>query len=181
VSVLEVRRHSHRKTGGGSELSQAGVDLARRCGVRLGPFTTVTTSVSPRARETAVAMGFAVDHEVVTLVQDPDLYEEHGSQWYTEPQPYAALARLLDARGPHWRYASSLAGLWRDLLTPLGRHDSVLFVGHSGDLEAALVATFPAADHASWGGLLGPCEGATLTFGGAPGRFTDLALVRLRS
>ena len=180
MSVLEIRRHSHRKTGGGSELSQAGVDLARRCGVRLGPFTTVTTSVSPRTRETAVAMGFAVDHELVTLIADPDFYDEHGGQWYTEPQPFVALARLLHARGPHWRFASSFAGLWRDLLTPLGPDDSVLFVGHSGALEAALVAAFPTADHASWGGLLGPCEGATLTFGGRPARFTDVELVRLR-
>ncbi len=180
MSVLEVRRHSHRRTGGGSQLSQAGVDLARRCGADLGPFTTVTTTVSPRTRETAIAMGFAVDHELVTLVDDPDLYDEHGSQWYAEPQPYVALARLLDAHGPHWRYACSLVGLWRDLLTPRDPDDAVLFVGHSGVLEVALVAAFPAADHASWGGLFGPCEGATLTFDGEPARFSAVELVRLR-
>lgn len=64
--TLEVRRHSHRKAAaGGSQLSQAGVDLARSLGPTMGPFATVLTSVVPRARETTIAMGFSVDHELV--------------------------------------------------------------------------------------------------------------------
>jgi hypothetical protein len=65
---LEVRRHSHTKKGTaggrGSHLSAQGVALARLVGGSLGPFAYVVTSASPRAVETAVAMGFAVDDMV---------------------------------------------------------------------------------------------------------------------
>src|SRR6266545_2150702 len=65
---LEVRRHSlTRKDSArdrGSHLSADGVALARLVGESLGPFASVVTSASPRAIETAVAMGFAVDDTV---------------------------------------------------------------------------------------------------------------------
>jgi hypothetical protein len=57
VATLEIRRHSLRKNTGGSQLSQQGVELARSVGATMGTFAVVATSVSPRARETAVAMG----------------------------------------------------------------------------------------------------------------------------
>lgn len=44
----------------------AGVALARLVGESLGTFASVVTSASPRAIETAVAMGFAV-HDVAEL------------------------------------------------------------------------------------------------------------------
>src|SRR5206468_2537395 len=76
MRTLEIRRHSFRKQGAGSQLSQEGVDYARRLGASIGPFARVVTSVVPRARETAIAMGFAVDEEIVTLASDEDMYAE---------------------------------------------------------------------------------------------------------
>jgi hypothetical protein len=62
---LEVRRHSITKKSGArgprSQLFQEGVDLARLVGRSLGSFAFVVTSASPRAIETALAMGYAVD------------------------------------------------------------------------------------------------------------------------
>ena len=58
MNHLEVRRHGRRKDGGGSQLSQ---DQARASGFTMGPFACVVTTVVPRARETAITMGFAVD------------------------------------------------------------------------------------------------------------------------
>lgn len=58
---LEVRRHSLTKKGSargrGSHLSAQGVALARAVGDQLGPIAYVVTSQSPRAIETAIAMG----------------------------------------------------------------------------------------------------------------------------
>lgn len=65
MKTLDIRRHSLRKDGGGSQLSQAGVDLARRIGATLGPYAQVVTTPVPRTRETAIAMGFAVDYELL--------------------------------------------------------------------------------------------------------------------
>ena len=95
-----------RKAGGGSQLSQEGVNLARTLGGAMGPFAQVVASVVPRARETAIAMGFAVDYEMVTLVHDEDFYREaEASRWWDAVHPFSALASLLDAKGATWRHA----------------------------------------------------------------------------
>lgn len=179
MRTLEVRRHSMRKSGGGSQLSQAGVDYARRLGVSMGPFALVATSVIARARETAVAMGFAVDYELVPLISDEGVYAEmEAARWWQAPQPFAALAAIMAARGPTWRYGAAQAALWRDMLTSLPEGGAALVIGHSGDLEIACVACFPQADHAAWGGPFGPCEGARLVFDGEPARFTAFEPLR---
>lgn len=179
MQTLEIRRHSLRKQGGGSQLSQQGVDYARRLGATMGPFAYVATSVVPRARETAIAMGFAVDQEIVTLVSDEDVHAELGASRCWESDHYfVAVATVLAAKGPTWRYANALLALWRDLLTPLPEGAAVLVISHSGELEIVLVACFPDADHASWGGALAPCEGARLLFDGEPARFTRIELLR---
>lgn len=177
MPTLEIRRHSLRKSSGGSQLSQEGVSLARRLGDTMGPFALVATSVSPRARETALAMGFAVDHEAVTLGSDPGLYAESAtSQWWRAEHPFAALAEAISVGGAYHLYAHGIAGVWRDLLTQLSGSDAVLVVGHSGELEAALVACLPGGDYATWGGPFGCCEGARLTY---DDRFVDVEFLRL--
>lgn len=179
MKTLEVRRHAMRKAGGGSQLSQAGVDYARTLGTTLGPFACVVTSVVPRARETAIAMGFAVDYEIVSAPEDDAIFAElEGSRWWKAEHPFVAAAAIVAQKGATWRYAHKLLAAWRDLLTPLPANGNVLFIGHSGELELALVAAFPHADHATWGGPFGHCEGARLIFDGDPAHFTDVELLR---
>jgi broad specificity phosphatase PhoE len=179
MKTLEIRRHSLRKDGGGSQLSQAGVDLARRLGAGMGPFARVATSVVPRARETAIAMGFAVDHEMVSMATDEATYAEfEASQWASNARPFAALAALVAARGATWLYAQAQLALWRDLMMAIPDGAAALVICHSGDIETALVACFPDADHAAWGGLFNPCEGARLVFDGDPPRFVDVTILR---
>lgn len=180
MKTLELRRHSFRKQGGsGSQLSQQGVDYARRLGATMGPFAYVVTSVVPRARETAIAMGYAVDQELVTAATDAGVYAQmEDSQWWTAAQPFTALATVVATQGAVWRYAHTLLAAWRDILLPLPDGAAVLLIAHSGELESALVAAFPDADHAAWGGLFAPCEGARLHFAGDPPRFTRVELLR---
>lgn len=110
MPVLEVRRHSIRKTTGGSQLSQEGVELARRLGQDMGPFAVVATSVVPRARETAIAMGFAVDQELITLSADPGFWTDvESSGWWLDPQPFKAFEQALIQPGPYRDYAHSMA------------------------------------------------------------------------
>jgi hypothetical protein len=145
----------------------------------MGPFARVVTSVVPRARETAIAMGFAVDYELVTLTFDADVYTEtEASRWWDAAQPFATLAAGMAAKGAMWRYGHALAALWRDILTALPEDAAALVIGHSGELEMALVACFPQADHRTWGGLFGPCEGARLVFAGEPAHFQAVEIVR---
>lgn len=179
MKILEVRRHSLRKPGGGSQLSQHGVTYARTLGESMGPFAYVATSVAARTRETAIAMGFAVDQELVTLASDEAVYVElEASRWWHSSQVFVAAAALIHQRGAAWRYASALVVQWRDLLTPLSAGEAALFIGHSGELELGLVAALPQGDFATWGGSFGPCEGARLVFEGQPERFTRVEMLR---
>lgn len=179
MKTLEVRRHSRRKHSGGSQLSQVGVDYARQLGATMGPFAYVATSVSPRARETAIAMGFAVDQEIVTLATDEAMYTEmEANRWWQALQPFVALAALVATKGATWRYGSTLLACWRDILTPLPDGAAALVIAHSGEIETALVVCFPDADHAAWGGPFSHCEGVRLIFAGEPARFTAVELLR---
>lgn len=179
MKTLEIRRHSLRKHSGGSQLSQEGVEYARALGASMGPFARVVTSIVPRARETAIAMGFAVDYELVPLVADDTVYAEAGTiRWDTAASPFAAIASVIAANGAACRHAHAIAALWRDMMTALPDGARALVIGHSGELEMALITCFPHADHRSWGALFGPCEGARLTFAGEPERWTALELLR---
>jgi len=181
MKTLEIRRHSFRKEGGGSQLSQQGVEVARQLGATLGPFARVVTSVVPRARETAIAMGFAVDYELVTLATAPEIFAELSTNtWWAAPQPFVALAQLLTTQGALWRYGAAQVALWRDLMNALPDDTAALVIGHSGELEIALVTCFPHADHRTWGSLFAPCEGARLTFAGDPEHFMQVEILRSR-
>ena len=174
----EVRRHSIRKTSGGSQLSQDGVTLARELGATIGPFKRVAASVLPRARETAIAMGFAVDHELVTLIGYDTYAELQDFEWTNNP--FTDIAGLIRRGSDYALYANSMAALWRDILTPLSGDDQALFIGHSGELEPALVACFPNDNHADWGPNFGPLEGARIRFSGEPAHFSEIEILRLK-
>jgi hypothetical protein len=51
-----------------------------------------------------------------------------------------------------------------------------MVVSSGGSIEPVLVAAFPDADHATWGGPLHQLEGATILVDG--GRFTSITLRR---
>ena len=179
MKTLEIRRHSIRKSGGGSQLSQSGVDYARKIGVSMGPFAQVVTSVVPRARETAIAMGFAVDYELVMNAPDEAMYAEIGaSRWWEAQDPFSALAQVIDKKGATWRYGSELVAHWRDMLTAIPDDTNALMIGHSGELEVGLVACFPNADYSNWGEPFNVCEGARLRFSGIPEHFTEVEILR---
>lgn len=94
------------------------------------------------------------------------------------PQPFAALAGIVRAGGPSHAFGTALYTLWRDLVMSAPDGDSALVIGHSGQLELALVACLPDADHASWGGPFAPLEGARISFDGDPPRFTGCEILR---
>ena len=180
MSVLEVRRHSIRKTDGGSQLSQKGVNLARELGTSIGPFKRVVTSVLPRCRETAIAMGFAVDQELVTLAGYDTHAELQDFEWKNPNNPYREIVGLIARGNDYALYANSMAGLWRDILTPLSADDQALFIGHSGEIEAALVACFPIGSHENWGRRFRPLEGARIHFDGDPAHFSQVEILRFK-
>lgn len=159
MRVIELRRHTMRAKPG-QHLTQAGVTLARCVGEGMGPFDRVITSPAPRAFETAIAMGFAVDQQLDELAQMSDAVDEE-IRW---PVPFAEISRVMRRGGPAARFGKRLAHLLRDVARALPDGGSALIVSHGGIVEAAAVACLPDADHAAWGEHLGYCEGVRLFF-----------------
>jgi broad specificity phosphatase PhoE len=132
---LEVRRHSLTKQGAarghGSHLSAEGVALARLVGASLGPFARVVTSASPRAIETALAMGFAVD-DTVDLPSGyvPGEVERHR-QWRW-PQPYRTYAELLSRGGRLAAVAQAHRDAWTRMVEAVPEGAAALVVCHGG-------------------------------------------------
>ena len=166
---LEVRRHSltrkNSARGRGTHLSAEGVALAHLVGESLGPFASVVTSASPRATETAVAMGFAVDD----TVELPSGYVpgevDHHEQWRW-PRPYRSYAELIGRGGGLAAVAETHRRIRKGVVEAVPDDAAALVVGHGGGIEPGLVACLPDADYESWGVPFAHRDGARLAFDG---------------
>ncbi|HET6595410.1 MAG TPA: hypothetical protein VFG81_07290 [Anaerolineales bacterium] len=174
MKTIEIRRHSIRAKPG-DHLSQQGVTLARRIGENVGPFERVVTSALPRAFETAIAMGFAVD-EQLELMNTYGIDAEREVPW---PQAFAVYAKAVKrGKGAAW-YAEKLAAYYASLANALNDNGAALVINHGGVVELGIVASFPDADYETWGEAADYCEGARLFW--QDGKFVDAQLLRVSS
>jgi broad specificity phosphatase PhoE len=172
MKTIEIRRHSIRAKPG-THLSQQGVTLARLVGQNLGPFDRVVTSTLPRAFETAIAMGFAVDEQ-------NELMSSYGNDVELEapwPLTLAEYAQAIQRGGAAARYARQLANVYSQLAGYLAEGRAALVINHGGVLELGAVACLPDADHASWGPHFEFCEGVRLFWENS--KFMDAELLRV--
>ena len=172
MKTIEIRRHSIRSKPG-QHLSQQGVTLARLVGQNLGPFDRVVTSTLPRAFETAIAMGFAVD-EQNELMSSYNESVEWEVPWPITLQEYAKAVRKDGAAA---RYAFQLVDVYHRLVDYLADGRAALVVNHGGIAELGAVACLPHADHPSWGSHFECCEGIRLFWN--DGKFVDAAILRV--
>lgn len=161
MRYLEVRRHTVR-TKPGSHLSQVGVSLARKVGDTMGSFALVVTSNLPRAFETAIAMGFAVDGQVRGLA-DMGAAVTQEVAW---DAGFAAWSQAVALGGIAALYTAHQATFWRSIITQIPDGFSALIISHGGIVEAGAIGCLPSTNHASWGGAIGYCEGIRLEFDG---------------
>jgi broad specificity phosphatase PhoE len=161
MRILEVRRHTMRSKPG-QHLSQAGVDLARVVGNRMGLFNRVITSMVPRAFETALAMGYAVDEQLEQLASMGDDVDAE-IEW---PADFATWGRALRKGGPAAQFAQGLAALYMSIIGTLPEDGAALIISHGGFIEAGAVACLPNADHTAWGPYIRCCEGVRLEHDG---------------
>ena len=172
MKTIEIRRHSMRSKPD-AHLSQQGVMLARLVGQNLGPFDRVVTSTLPRAFETAIAMGFAVDEQI-------ELMSTYGDDVGLEapwPLSLAEYSKAVGKAGAAARYANQLAGAYRQLAGYLDEGRAALVVNHGGILELGAIACLPNADHEMWGPHFDYCEGIRLFWN--DGKFVDGEILRV--
>jgi len=161
MSILEVRRHTMRQSSS-SHLTQAGVDLARRVGNELGRFDRVITSMLPRAFETAIAMGYAVDEQIEQLSMMGDEVDT-VIQWNAG---FAAWANAAQNSSVVAQYTQAMAELWRSIARDLPENGRALIVTHGGIVEAGTIGCLPSNTIYSRAPGCGYCEGVRLTFDG---------------
>jgi broad specificity phosphatase PhoE len=161
MRYVELRRHTERVKPG-QHLSQVGVDLARRIGNTIGPFNRVITSTIPRAYETAIAMGFAVDEQLAETSLMADNLEKEIA-WDAGFAAFAEGAMRSDRVADYVRQQGAL--ILRIALA-LPDEGAALVVSHGGIVEAQTVGCLPHTDFTSWGGGCDYCEGARLYFDG---------------
>jgi broad specificity phosphatase PhoE len=170
MKSIEIRRHAKRQPPL-EHLTQEGVTMARRLGQGMGPFERVVTSPLPRAFETALAMGFAVDEQVALLATYGEAIEA-SLPW---PQPFAAYQA-----GRHQpalaAYLASLLAFYHDLLGQLPEPGAALVISHGGIVEMSALACLPEADYAAEGPI-GLCEGLRLSW--HSGRFSGHQILRV--
>lgn len=172
MRYLEMRRHTMRVKPG-QHLTQAGVSLARRVGEKMGPFERVITSTIPRAYETAIAMGFAVDEQLEGL----SMMDEGVEAEVTWDEGFMAWSAALKRDGVAAAYARKQAEFLRSVVAALNAGGAALVVSHGGILEAGAVGCLPDADHATWGRYCSWCEGVRLAF--EDGRFVSAEILRV--
>ncbi len=172
MKTIEIRRHSIRAKPG-QNLSQQGVTLARLIGEEMGRFERVITSPIPRAFQTAIAMGFAVD-ETVELLATPGDAVEMECPWPASFQEYAIAAHQ---DGPAARYVRKLADFYRQLTGSLSENGAALVVSHGGVVELSVSACLPDADLQDLGDYADCCEGVRLTW--ENGAFTRADILRV--
>jgi len=161
MRILEVRRHSHRHSPA-LHLSQTGVDLARRVGAGPGKFDRVITGTLPRAFETAIAMGYAVDEQIEQLGMMNDAVTA-AIQWNAG---YTAWMKAAHNSPVVAQYTQALAWLLRSLVSVLPDGGRALIISHGGIVEAGSVGCVPATMRFADDAACGYCEGVRLTFDG---------------
>jgi broad specificity phosphatase PhoE len=172
MKTIEIRRHSIRATPG-QNLSQPGVSLARLIGEEMGRFERVITSPLPRAYQTAIAMGFAVD-------ATSELLATYGDEVNLEcpwPASFSEYAAAAGKNGATTRYARALADFYQKLAESLTEGAAALVVNHGGVVELSAVGCLPEGDLDSLGDYIEYCEGVRLTW--ENGAFTSAQILRV--
>ena len=172
MKYLEIRRHTMRLKPG-VHISPEGVALAKKVGGSMGPFARVVTSCLPRAQETAVAMGFAVDEAIEILGDFPENLKGE-IDW---DAPFATLRESLLRSKKVAGFAMTLLQALCKIMEHSPEEQRALVISHGGLIELALVAGFPETDVSSWGADFGFCEGAVISFDNE--RFEGIRFIRV--
>lgn len=158
---IEHRRHSWRLPTG-TNLTQQGVELARRVGETMGRFDLVVTSDMPRAFQTAIAMGYGVDREEPVLGYAAVSWEDEVD-WTLG---CAEFARGNALGGATTRGCKAQADLLRRIAAELPPNGRALVVSHGGIIEAGVIGVRPNDDYSGWGPAFERCEGVLMRFDG---------------
>ncbi len=161
MKTLIIRRHAQR-TKPGQNLSQTGINLAKRVTLDTQHFDLVATANIPRAIQTAIAFG----HEV-TMLNDAlghlpkKIFAKCG---WTKALPQMSVA--ISNHKSVANFARTQANLWKNIAHQIPNSGHALIISHGAIIELGMLASLPDANHKNWGPAIGYCEGIRLTIKG---------------
>ena len=158
MKFIEIRRHSKRERPS-PHLTQEGVNLARKIGQTMGSYFRIYSSKAPRAIETAVAMGFAIDEICEEISMTPKDIEKEV-KWGMNFEQYA---NVINKGYKTATYVKELAAFLLKLGRNIPDSKSILLLSHGGLIELATIGCVPDMNYATWGNALKECEGVVLT------------------
>lgn len=159
--ILEIRRHAKRHKPG-DNLSAEGVARARRASACERSYARVVTSQVPRAIQSAIAMGHAVDEEDWTMASMGPLV----SRVITLGASFADIQHAIRTDPAAALYADLQARQLCGHLDQVHPGEAVLVVSHGGVAEAGVLGLVPDIDGDRLGHGLDYCEGARLELDG---------------
>ncbi|MFN0095562.1 MAG: histidine phosphatase family protein [Dehalococcoidia bacterium] len=149
MKTAVVLRHAERqdRADNGSHLSQAGIEQARRAAARFARFDLVVTSTLPRAVETAIAMGFAVN-KTHPSIQDSGSRVLAAVSFDAGAAAWAAASHSDHLVRAYCDYVASFVDVWLDEVPDGG---SLLVISHGGVVDAMAFGLSPNTDWATHG------------------------------
>ena len=157
--IIELRRHSNRVSPS-PHLNQEGVEKARKVGNELGDFDKVISSNAPRAIETAVAMGYAVDMQSQFLdTFGQRIQDKHG--W---PMTFQEISTLLEISEILRKFAEEQFNFYMSLLERIETGQSILIVSHGGVMDIPFVYSLKMIGIEPKGEDFSYCEGFRFHF-----------------
>jgi broad specificity phosphatase PhoE len=155
-----------------SHLSQQGIDLARKVGDTMGEFYHVITSTLPRAFETAIAMGFAVNETIKELGP----FSSSVTQEVSWNSGFRHIAQAFQNNGATTLWVKSLTKIFFKIANKLPENGSALVISHGGIVEGSAIGCLPNNDFSSWDRSVNYCEGIKLSF--KDGQFTSVKFLK---
>lgn len=165
---IEIRRHAERHKPG-HNLNPRGVARARNASARDRAFALVVATPIPRAVQTAVAMGHAVDEEDWTMATMGGAMDAFPWQ-----DGFSAMQRALRADPVAAAYATHQRAQLRHWLGRVPPGEAALVVSHGGIAEIGIISLLGETDAGPLGASLDYCEGARLEIDGDRCRRVEL-------
>ncbi len=172
MRYLEVRRHTKRKKPQ-DHINQEGVTLARNVGNNMGKFDKVVTSTIPRAFETAIAMGYAVDDQIEDLSEMPDEVNDE----FLSNDDFKGLVESVKKSKLISDFAIAQANVYKKIVESIPENGKALVIGHGCMVEIATIKCLPNKDFSNWGSAFSHCEGVLLSYD--KGSFVDAKILRV--
>ena len=158
-------RHAQRNPNH-KHINQKGLEKSQKIGSKLKNFDLVLTSVSTRAVETCIAMGYTIDDTIdfslsTKEIKSPQIEMKEGSTYQEYFEEYKKQEYI-------YRFANNCKKIIIEKLKEfsLNEKHKVLLISHGGVIESSTIAFLPSTDFKLFGKGTSNCEGVKLIIDG---------------